>query len=150
VAPRSRGLLVRELLGCASAAEAEELAQRRLETGGYAGCNLLCADPGHATALHAGDWLRVRPLPPGIHVLSNRDVNDDTDRRLVHAAAWLSARGYRASGECVLALRELCSSHEPPGEPVCFRGRLRGTVSSSVLALRPALAEGVYLHAQGP
>ena len=44
-----------------------------------------------AIVLHAGDWLRVRPLPPGLHVLTHRDVNDVNDRRLAHALAWLVA-----------------------------------------------------------
>jgi uncharacterized protein with NRDE domain len=148
--PRSRGLLVRDLLGCASARQAQERAQAELATGRYPGCNLVCADAGHAVVTHAGDWLRVRPLPPGVHVLANRDVNDDTDRRVVHAVEWLRARRYQGAGDAVEALRELCSSHEPAGEPVCFRDATRGTVCSSLLALRPTLADSVYLHAHGP
>jgi uncharacterized protein with NRDE domain len=148
--PRSRGLLVRDLLGCDHATQAQELGLRELETGHYAGCNLLCADAGHAAVIHAGDWLRVRLLPPGIHVLSNADLNDNTDARVVHALSWLSARPYRSSAECILALRQLCASNEPVGEPVCFRGPARGTVSSSILAVRPELGDSLYLHAQGP
>src|SRR5262245_10949090 len=56
--PRSRGLLVRDLLSCASAAEAREGGQRELESGNYRGCNLLCADAQDAAVIHAGDWLR--------------------------------------------------------------------------------------------
>src|SRR5262245_37855741 len=89
--PRSRGLLVRELLRLPSAAAAADEAIRALDSGSYAGCNLLCADVRDAVVLHAGDWLRVRPLPPGVHVLSNTDVNDPADRRVVYAATWLSA-----------------------------------------------------------
>src|SRR5437588_69073 len=62
--PRSRGLLARELLGCPSAAAAVELATRELDADRYAGCNFLCADRERAVVLQAGDWLRVRPLPP--------------------------------------------------------------------------------------
>ena len=66
--PRSRGLLVRELLACPTAVDAVRLASHELGQNRYAGCNLLCADLESATVLHASDWLRVRPLPPGIHV----------------------------------------------------------------------------------
>lgn len=149
-APRSRGLLARELLSCPSAARAAEHAARALGAGGYAGCNFLCADARDALVIHAGDWLRVRPLPPGIHVLSNRDVNDEADRRARYAADWLSQRGYPTSGAWVEALRELCAGREPPDAPVCYRDPERGTVSSSILVLRPSLGEGTYLHAQGP
>src|SRR5438270_332777 len=82
--PRSRGLLARELLGFASAAQASRHAAQVLDAGGYAGCNFLCVDRREAVVIQAGDWLRIRPLPPGVHVLSNRDVNDPTDLRVLH------------------------------------------------------------------
>jgi uncharacterized protein with NRDE domain len=148
--PRSRGLLARELLACPTAAQAAERAVRELEQDRYAGCNFLCADARDAVVVHAGDWLRVRPLPPGAHVLANRDVNDENDRRVGYALGWLLQVRYHASAACIEALKALCPSHEPPAAPVCFREAERGTVSSSILALRPALAEGTYLHAQGP
>jgi hypothetical protein len=148
--PRSRGLLARQLLGCPSAAAAVELAARELDGERYAGCNLLCADDSGAVVLHAGDWLRVRPLPPGLHVLSNADVNDTTDPRVVYAAGRLSESPLGTAVECVEALRRVCASHEPAEAPVCFRLAERGTVSSTIVALPPSLAGGVFLHAQGP
>ena len=33
---------------------------------------------------------------------------------------------------------------------MCFRDSERGTVSSSIVALRGTLADSTYLHAQGP
>jgi uncharacterized protein with NRDE domain len=148
--PRSRGLLTRDLLGCPSAAAAAELAARELGTGRYAGCNLLCADRRSAYVLHAGDWLRVRPLPPGLHVLTSHDVNDGSDRRIGHALWWLGQRRLDTGTDCVAALKELCAQTGNGDPPITLRGDDRGTVSSSVIALRPALAEGVYLHSQGP
>lgn len=149
VHPRSRGLLVRDLLACPTAAEAARRAARELETGAYAGCNYLCADARDAVVLHAGDWLRVRPLPPGIHVLANSDINDPVDRRVTHALGWLSSQPLASSSQALLALRSLCASHEPAGHPICFRDERRGTVSSSLLALPARLRDGIYLHAQG-
>jgi uncharacterized protein with NRDE domain len=149
-APRSRGLLARELLGLPSAAEAAREAVRHLETGHYPGCNFLCADGSEALVIHAGDWLRVRPLPPGIHVLSNRDVNDPTDQRVVYAIDWLSRQDLGRTSAAIDALRTLCSRHEPAAAPMCFHLDQRGTVSSSLLALRKELADSLYLHAQGP
>jgi uncharacterized protein with NRDE domain len=148
--PRSRGILARELLGLPSASEATAAAVRELAADRYAGCNFLCADAREAVVIHAGDWLRVRPLPPGAHVLANRDVNDETDRRAQYALGWLLQLRHHASATAVEALRRLCASHEPPEAPLCFRDDSRGTVSSSILVLREKLAEGSYLHAQGP
>jgi uncharacterized protein with NRDE domain len=148
--PRSRGLLVRDLLQQGSAEQAGAHATRELEQGKYAGCNVLCADSALAVVVHGGDWLRVRYLPPGIHVLTNSDVNDASDPRVAHALSWLEQHCYREVDSLVWALRQLCAQHEPDDPPMCFRLADRGTVSSTILALRPALAESLYLHAQGP
>jgi uncharacterized protein with NRDE domain len=148
--PRSRGLLVREMLACPSAAAAAEHAVRALEQNPYAGGNFLCADAERAVVIHAGDWLRIRPLPPGLHVLTNGDINDTSDSRLSYAAGWLAHRHYATAAECVQALRQLCAQHEPENPPMCFRDKERGTVSSSLVALRGTLTDSTYLHAQGP
>jgi uncharacterized protein with NRDE domain len=149
-APRSRGLLVRELLTCPSAESAVERAIAALEQKRYAGANILCADAGRAVVIHSGDWLRIQPLPPGLHVLANRDVNDPSDGRVQYALDWLNRRPYDSAAACVRALRELCAQHEPDDPPMCFRDKDRGTVSSSIVALRRVLTESTYLHAQGP
>ncbi len=155
--PRSRGLLVRQLLGCISAAEAVELASRELQQHPYAGCNVVCVDPERAVAIHAGDWLRVRLLPPGLHVLANSDINDASDRRVAHIHAWLGQWTYPTSAECVEALQQVCTQHEPEFPPICYHGPLKGSVSSSLIVLPTGvggepidLGRGRYLHAQGP
>jgi uncharacterized protein with NRDE domain len=148
--PRSRGLLVRDLLASPDARSAVEKGTRELDTGRYEGCNLMVADAERAVIVHAGDWLRVRSLPPGLHVIANRDVNDATDDRVVFADGWLRRRPYQASGDCVAALRELLALHEPAPKAMCFRLAERGSVSSSILVLKRPLGAGLYLHAQGP
>jgi uncharacterized protein with NRDE domain len=150
--PRSRGLLVRDLLSCASAAAASELAVHELSTDRYDGCNIVCADGRSAVVLQGGDWLRVRPLPPGLHVLTNGDIHDERDARRTFVAQLLGQEGYRyrTSADCVEVLRQVCGRREPGEPPVCLRGADRGTTSSTIIALRPSLAESVYLHAQGP
>lgn len=145
--PRSRGLLARDLLGCPDAGTATRLAATELGRGGYAGCNILCADALGATVLHSGDWLRVRPLPPGLHVLTSRDVNDASDRRGAHARSWLAQRGCGDPADCVRALKDLCAQTGDPA--MCVRGPDGGTISSSIIALRRAFERSTYLHAQG-
>jgi uncharacterized protein with NRDE domain len=145
---RSRGLLLRDLLGCPTAAAAAELGQRELSRNRYDGCNFLVVDQYRAVVLHGGDWLRVRTLPPGIHVLANGDVNDASDPRVRHVLDWLGQFRYGCADHCVAALREVCAQSLDP--PVCIRLEQRGTVSSSILALQPELRRSTYLHAQGP
>lgn len=148
--PRSRGLLTRDLLSCSSASAAATWAGRALGQNHYAGCNFLCADANNAIIIQGGEWLRVRPLPPGLHVLANRDVNDATDRRVQHALHWLAQRSYSTSHEALTALKALCSQTDQAGCPIVLRGEQRGTVSSTLIALRHSLARSTYLHAQGP
>jgi len=148
--PRSRGLLVREMLGCASAEAAMDHALHSLQQHPYAGANFLCADASRAVVLEAGERLRIRPLQPGIHVLTNGDVDDPNDSRVKYALDWLHRRPYDSAADCVQALRDLCAQHEPDHPPICFRRSERGTVSSSIFVLRRSLTDSTYLHAQGP
>jgi uncharacterized protein with NRDE domain len=150
VRPRSRGLLARDLLGCSTAQTAAELAARELRQNDYAGCNFLCVDVDNAVAVEAGDRLEIRPLPPGLHVMTAHDVNDTNDVRIGHALRWLSRRRFSQAGQCVLALQELCAQTGGEGPPMCLHSTLGGTVSSSIVVLRPPLGRGLYLHAQGP
>jgi uncharacterized protein with NRDE domain len=150
VQPRSRGLLARELLDCRSAAAAAERAAQELGADRYAGCNFLCADPDSAIIIQAGDWLRIRPLPPGLHVLANHDVNDASDRRVSHALGWLSQHGYAAADEIVAALQALCAQTGNGSPPICLHGERGGTVSSSIVVWRGRGRRNRYLHAQGP
>lgn len=146
--PRSRGLLVRDLLGCPTATEALQLACRELDSDRYAGCNILIADPHRAEVVQAGDWLRVRPLTPGIHIVTNHDVNSASDPRTAHAFNWLEQRHFHSADECLTALKELCGQTGNP--PMCLHGADRGTVSSTLIALGPTLTRSRFLHAQGP
>jgi Transport and Golgi organisation 2 len=147
--PRSRGLLTRELLGCASAKEAVDQAVAELSTKRYAGCNLFCGDEERAVVIAAGDWLRVRPLPPGLHVLANRDINDGSDDRVLYALDYLGRRDYPDAGKCVSALEVLCSRADGENPPICLHGDDRGTVSSTILAVQQPIERSIYRHAQG-
>ena len=79
--PRSHSPRRRDLLGCPSAKEAVALATSELDSGRYAGCNVFCGDAERAVVLEGAEWLRVRPLPPGLHVLTNTDINGGSGHR---------------------------------------------------------------------
>ena len=148
--PRSRGLLARDLLGCETARQAVELATKELSTRRYSGCNIFCGDTERAVVVEGAEWLRVRPLPPGLHVIANRDTNDGSDPRVLYALDWLSQRDFPDVTSCIRALKELLGHTGGEHPPICVRGQGRGTVSSTILALREPLSRSAYLHAQGP
>jgi hypothetical protein len=148
--PRSRGLLVRDLLACATAGTAVEVAIKELETGRYAGCNLFCGDSQRAVVIEGAEWLRVRPLPPGLHAIANGDINDGSDQRVLYSLDWLGKRDFINSGDCVNALKLLCAQKGGEGPPISLDKGDRGTVSSSILAIRRPLSKSAYWHCQGP
>ena len=146
--PRSRGLLTRDLLDCSSVKQATLKAVDELQSGKYAGCNLLLADRDQVTAIHFGAWLQVIPLPVGIHVMTSAgDVNSTADPRIAQAREWLLEREPTSAADCLKTLRKLCAFTGEP--PMCLRGPHRGTVSSTLLALACPLSRSTMLHAQG-
>lgn len=150
--PRSRGMLVRDLLQSSSAQEATKNAIQQMETRSFAGCNLLCADVRNANVLQSSDWLQVTPLPPGGHVLVNNGrLNDSTISRIAYTQAWMVTQNRATGDEWLTAFPHLCGQREKSELPaICVRGKERGTLSSSLLLLRTSVSKSRYLHAQGP
>jgi hypothetical protein len=148
--PRSRGLLLRELLERPNVSGAVDWAARELGSNRYAGCNVVCADTNNLIVIHAGDWLRIRPMPPGLHALTARDVDDAHDPRLAHTLGWLGRSNITDADAGIRALKELCGQKGNGGPQICIRREMGGTVSSSIILLRQPLSESIYLHAQGP
>ncbi len=146
--PRSRGLLVRDLLAQTSAREASQMAARELGTGAYAGCNIVCADAEALWIAHAGDWLRLRSLAPGFHVLTNSDVNDPHDPRIGWATDQVHETPPRNAGDALALLRRI-AGHAGPETPICLRGAERGTVASTLLDLSRLPRRSRLLHANG-
>jgi uncharacterized protein with NRDE domain len=147
--PRSRGLLVRDLLGLRSAREAAQTAARELSKPLYAGCNIVCADRDSLWVVHAGDWLRMRSLAPGYHLLTNDDINDPHDRRIAWALNHLHEAAPRTADEALGNLQRI-ASHAGPDTPICLHGHDRGTVASTLLSLDQRPRRSRLLHANGP
>jgi uncharacterized protein with NRDE domain len=146
---RSRGLLVRDLLALSSARKAANAAADALAHQSYAGCNIVCADAESLWVVHAGDWLRMRSLSPGFHLLTNGDVNDPTDERIAWVMDQLHEADPRSANEALLTLRQL-ASHAGPPCPICVRGSDRGTMASTLHSLGHKKRHGRLLHANGP
>lgn len=82
---RSRGELVLEALDQGTAQAAARVL-RRLDTSAYRPFNLVLGDAREAFWLcHRGDGpkiLDVHPIPPGLHLLSSRDLDDTSQPRV--------------------------------------------------------------------
>lgn len=141
---RSRGLLCLDLLGCASAGEAARLALAEISRGIYAGANYVCLDRGGGAVVHGGREPRILSVEPGVHLMTNGDLDDPQDRRLRLARKLL--------GPPPASVEEFMARTAT----VCANGGLiirtpdRGTVSSDQVAVTLLPQEAVYRHAPGP
>ena len=120
---RSRLLAVR-LLGHNQPERAAQFARAELAPGGYGGCNLLIANPDAAFVVHAAGarQISVVKLNPGVHAMTNLDVDDDADPRIRFVRADLEPERF------VVSSQRICSD-----ESIVIDGPERGTVSSSLI-----------------
>lgn len=150
--PRSRGLLCRELLNLRTAKEAAKHAATELATGVYAGANYICADADYAAVVYGGNRIEIVELPPGLHLLTNADLNDPHDPRHEFVRRMLSLHTLD-SAVTFLAVANQAFSRRPDASGrrgVIITGNEYGTVSSTLLSLPEKIQKSVYHYAPGP
>lgn len=158
---RSRGLLCLEALQCRTPAEVAERIQRE-PADAYNGFNLLVATANETlVATNHLDVLRVQQLTPGVHVLTNLDVDDATCPRIAQSYHLFQSvslpNDAREHDDLVRCLHSILSDHVVPLDPrghsrhdtLCVHRGEYGTRSSSIV-LCPADGRATYLHAPGP
>jgi hypothetical protein len=151
-APRSRGLLCRELLRAGSAREAVDMALEELNTGNYDGVNYVIADAESGWVVHGGDDQEVVRLEEGLSIIANGDVNDPRDERVRMAQRLLTLQTLDSPVKFLAVASKVFSrSPSPPGRPsMVIRGRDRGTVSSTLLSLGKKPRDAIFQYADGP
>jgi uncharacterized protein with NRDE domain len=150
--PRSRGLLCREMLELRTAREASEYAENELSTGIYAGANYVCADARFAAVVYGGNQIEVMEITPGLHVITNGNMDDFRDERheLVHRMLTLHTLD---SAVTFLAVASRTFSRKPDSNGrrgVVILGKEYGTVSSTLLALSRKIQHSVMQYSSGP
>lgn len=150
--PRSRGLLCRELLDMRTAKEAVRHAAEELATGFYAGANYICADAQYAAVVYGGSRIQVAELNPGLHLVTNGNLNDPHDQRQEFVRRMLSLHTLD-SAVTFLAVASRALSRKPDvsgRRGVIIAGSEYGTVSSTLLSLPTKFQKSVYQYAPGP
>ena len=140
--PRSRGLLCRELLGLDSAKKAAKHAFRELASGAYAGASYLCADAEHGLVVYGGNTIEVVELTPGLHLLSNGNLNDYQDERQEFARRMLTLQRLD-SAVAFLAVASRTFSRKPNAagrRGMVIAGSEFGTVSFDLAGAHRAAA----------
>jgi len=134
---RSRGELPLAALATGSAAAARA-AIASLPPAAYNAFNLLVADGADAwVAQNHEDEMRITPLSPGLHLVSNLDVDDPTCPKIARSHV-----RFAAAGEAFSRDRDV----------VAFRGALHAIVADHTLTLDPRLPDAlgaICVHA-GP
>lgn len=158
---RSRGLLCLEVLQQPSLAAASERV-RRDPGDWYNPFNLLIATP-------AGGWIignssgamRPTPLQPGLHLLTNLEINDFECPRIAKSYALFEAAGAVLAeptlSQFLQQLRHIVSDHSTPLDPrsdgppnnLCVHTELFGTRSSTVLVYSARERRFRMWHAPG-
>ena len=139
---RSRGLLVRNVLGESDAQAAVDRATHLLDTHQYAGCYLLVTDVGHSYLIAWDGSLTVTPIPDGVHVL----VNDGLDYPPKAAAVRKHVSQLPSNGHAwIQSLRSVLADHD---RGICVHGEEAGTRSSSIISVSENSV--AYAHADGP
>jgi hypothetical protein len=150
--PRSRGLLCRDLLDRRSARDAAEYAAKELSTGRYAGANYLCADAKYAAIVYGGHRVAVVELTPGLHTISNGNLNDPHDQRHEFVRRMLTLHTLD-SPVTFLAVASRAFSRKPDAEGrrgVVLTGAEFGTISSTLLSLSRKSQQSIYQYCPGP
>ena len=149
---RSRGLLCRDLLDLRSAREAASHAARELRSGAYAGANYVCADGRYAAVVYGGNRVEVVELTPGLHVITNGNIDDPKDERHEFIRRMLTLQTLDSS-VTFLAVASRAFSRKPDAEGrrgVVMLGSEFGTVSSTLLSLPRKIQHAVYQYSPGP
>jgi uncharacterized protein with NRDE domain len=143
--PRSRGLLCLDLLTKRSAVEAAQYAETQLDSGHYAGANYVCLDAMWGAIVHGGDRIESIPITPGLHLVTNGDLDDPGDTRLAHARSRLETAAPSTIDAFLEATASVCADPR-----VIVRDDGRGTVSADQVVLTTDPAEAIFRHAPGP
>ncbi len=150
--PRSRGLLCREMLQLRNAREASEHAADELSTGIYAGANFVCADGKFAAVVYGGDKIETMEITPGLHVITNGELDQYRDPRHELLRRMLTLHTLD-SAVTFLAVASRTFSRKPDSNGrrgVVILGREFGTVSSTLLALSRKIQHSVLQYSSGP
>ena len=149
----SRGALPLEVLAGDDAAALT--CMDSLQSRDYNPVNVLYASSTGAWSTSMDDDIgrRTSPIPPGVHVLTEQDVDDVDDQKTqdIRRRATDAVAAARSVDGLVEAWRDILRSHEADysGSPVCIHGDVHGTVSSSTVVV-PAGGGVRYEHADGP
>ena len=151
IAPRSRGVLCKDLLRAGSARRAVDLALDAMASREFDGVNLVMADAESGWVVHGGDDYEAVELNEGLSIIGNGDVNDPRDDRVQLAHRLLTLQTLDSPVKFLaVASKVFARSPGAAGRPsMVVRGAERGTVSSTLIALGKKPRDAIFQFADG-
>jgi uncharacterized protein with NRDE domain len=155
---RSRGLLCLDTLQYPSAAAALQSVLHQ-QPNQYNSFNLVIADPRVAYLVYPDHHeLQARQITPGIHLLTNLNLNDSECPRVTRFSSRFHSLGQTGGEQFQLPelftqMQKLLSHHETTQDPranLCLHLDGYGTCSSSLLAYSGREKRYMYYFAPGP
>ncbi len=148
----SRGQLCRRLLSMRTADEAASECARQFAADPYAGANFACIDATSGYVVSNPGEVVTTPLSPGLHVLTNGQLNDAADPRLALARRLLTEQSFASVEEFLELATQVCRRGPDPqtGTSIVLHGAVYGTVSSTLLAVTDDPSQAVYRSTSGP
>ena len=110
------------------------------------------ADGRYAAVVHGGNKVEIVELQPGLHVITNGNVDDIRDERHEFVRRMLTLHTLD-SAVTFLAVASRVFSRRPDREGrrgVVLTGHDYGTVSSTLLSLPRKIQQAVYQYSPGP
>ena len=151
---RSRGLLCLDALKLESSKEALNWADDHLADERYNPFDLLIVDRHDAFVLHGSGPHRIVELEPGLHVLSETDIDDAANRRITRTSELIGDRLDHSIATAEGVLKSVMVQHGDEARQekwMCRHLTHGGTVSSAILAVPDdGLEEARYSFAPGP
>ncbi len=151
---RSRGLLCVDALKLESSKEALNWANDHLAGEQYSPFNLLMVDRHDAFVLHGSGRHRIVELEPGLHILSETDIDDADNRRVARTSELIGGRFDDNLSTAERVLKSVLVQHGDEAcqeEWMCRHLTHGGTVSSALLAVPDdGLEAARYSFAPGP
>jgi len=151
ITPRSRGILARDMLRANSARQAVDIALEELSGGKYDGVNYVVADYESGWCIHGGDDVHVVELIDGLNIITNCDANELRDERQKLARRLLTLQTLDSAVKFLaVASKAFARPAATPDRPgMITRGKERGTVSSTLIALGKKPRDAIFQHANG-
>jgi hypothetical protein len=151
IAPRSRGVLCKDLLRAGSARRAVDMALEAMASREFDGVNLVVADAESGWVVHGGDDYEAVELGEGLSIIGNGDVNDPRDERVQLAHRLLTLQTLDSPVKFLaVASKVFARAPGAPGRPsMVVRGTERGSVSSTLIALGKKPRDAIFQFADG-